>query len=274
MNSPLVSIVVPCYNQGQYLDEALQSILEQTYENWECIIVNDGSPDVTETTARQWVEKDGRFKYCSKENGGISNARNYGISNSIGEFILPLDADDKISNDYIDLAITEFQQNSSLKLVYCKASKFGDEIGPWILDPFSLYNLSIKNMIFCTALFRKKDWQLVEGYDVNMIHGVEDWEFWIAILKKGGNVKCLDVTGFFYRVKKVSRQMLLDKKKYDYSINYLSVKHADFFLQQHGNSIQLYRENLELKKFHLKVVSSFFYKIYKFPHNIYKKIKK
>ncbi|MDR6846418.1 glycosyltransferase family A protein [Flavobacterium granuli] len=270
----LVSIIIPCYNQAQYLEEALQSVFDQTYVQWECIIVNDGSPDNTEIIAKEWIIKDNRFKYLSQENGGVSSARNLGISNSNGEFILPLDADDKISKDYIDLAISAFKENSSLKLVYCKAEKFGDEVGLWNLNFFSLYNLSIKNVIFCSALFRKNDWELVGGYDVNMTHGVEDWEFWIALLKEGGQVKCLDSIGFYYRVKKVSRQKLFDDNKYNYSINYISIKHADFFLKQHGNSIRLYRENIELKKFHLKVVSSFVYKVYKFLMFLYEKVNK
>jgi glycosyltransferase involved in cell wall biosynthesis len=274
MEKPLVSIIVPSYNQAQYLDECLQSVLNQSYSNWECIIVNDGSPDDTEQIAVKWATKDKRFKYYNKVNEGVSSARNFGIANSIGEFILPLDADDKISTDYIDLSIAAFQENFSLKVVYCKADKFGEEVGSWILDSFSLHNLSIRNMIFCSALFRKEDWELVGGYDVNMIYGIEDWEFWIAILKNGGQVKCLDCIGFYYRVKKVSRQKLFDKDKYDHSINYISIKHADFFVNQHGNSIQLYRENVELKKFHSKVVSSFLYKVYKSPMFLYKKLSK
>ncbi|WP_374360648.1 glycosyltransferase family 2 protein, partial [Cloacibacterium sp.] len=75
---PLISVVVPCYNQAQYLDECLQSVLNQTYQDWECIIVNDGSPDHTEEIAKNWVEKDTRFIYLSKENGGLSSARNAG----------------------------------------------------------------------------------------------------------------------------------------------------------------------------------------------------
>jgi len=264
--NPLVSIIVPCYNQAQYLDESLQSVLDQTYQNWECIIVNDGSPDNTEPIAIEWTLKDQRFRYYKKATEGVSSARNFGIANSKGEFILPLDADDKLGNDYVMFAVEVFQKDSSLKVVYCKAEKFGDEKGSWDLEPFSLYNLSIKNMIFCSGLYRKYDWEQVGGYDENMIHGVEDWEFWIAMLKNRGNVKCLDKTVFFYRIKKVSRQMLFDRDKYDCAVDYLCIKHSDFFLKWHGNSIKLHRENLVLRDFHKKVVSSFFYKTYKLPY--------
>lgn len=82
MDSALISIIVPCYKQAHYLGEALQSVLEQTYENWECIIINDGSPDNTEIVAKKWIEKDVRFRYLYKENGGLSSARNAGIKKS------------------------------------------------------------------------------------------------------------------------------------------------------------------------------------------------
>lgn len=98
MNQPLISIIVPCYNQSQYLDECLQSVLDQTYPDWECIIVNDGSPDNTEEVARKWVEKDVRFKYFYKENGGLSSARNFGILKSEGVFVFFIDADDHLPN--------------------------------------------------------------------------------------------------------------------------------------------------------------------------------
>lgn len=87
MTNPLISVIVPCYNQAQYLDECLQSVVEQTYPNWECIIVNDGSPDNTEEIALQWTEKDSRFIYIKKENGGLSSARNAGLEIAKGKWI-------------------------------------------------------------------------------------------------------------------------------------------------------------------------------------------
>ncbi|EPR74697.1 Beta-1,3-glucosyltransferase [Winogradskyella psychrotolerans RS-3] len=273
MADPRISIIVPCYNQAIYLDECLSSVIQQTYNNWECIIVNDGSPDHTEEVAKAWCEKDVRFKYIYQTNKGVSAARNLGISKAFGLYVLPLDGDDKIAEDYIENALSVFEKDAKTKVVYCKAKKFGDVNEDWVLDPFSLYNLSIKNMIFCSALFLKKDWEKIGGYDENMIHGVEDWEFWIAMLKKGGVVKQLDSVGFYYRIKEVSRQKLFDKEQYVAVLNYLSIKHADFFVEQQGNPIQIYRENIILKKFHSKVTSSFVYKMYKCLSFIYKKIK-
>ncbi len=268
--TPKISVIVPCYNQAQYLDECLQSVLDQTYQNWECIIVNDGSPDHTVEIATLWVAKDKRFKYIYKQNGGLSSARNAGIEVAVGEYILPLDADDKIGVDYIKIALIEFESDPELKVVYCEAEKFGLESGKWILKPFTLKDLSLSNMIFCSAIYRKQDWIRVGGYDVKMIYGLEDWEFWISILKSGGQVHCLKYLGFNYRIKENSMILKLEQNRKVEIFDYLSIKHADFFVQQLGNSVQLYKQNLILKKFHLSVINSFYYKIYKFPFIIFK----
>lgn len=235
MNYPLVSIIVPCYNQAQYLDEALQSVLDQTYSDWECIIVNDGSADNIEEVAKYWTENDRRFKCLYQENGGLSSARNFGITHASGQYILPLDADDKISRDYVLLALQEFEKDSGVKIVYCKAEKFGDEVGSLNLKPFAIKTLAMENMIFCTALYRKEEWKKVGGYDIKMIYGLEDWEFWIALLKNGGEVKCLNEVGFNYRIKSNSMLKHLTNEKINYSLEYMSVKHADFFVEQYGS---------------------------------------
>jgi glycosyltransferase involved in cell wall biosynthesis len=262
MNNPKVSIIVPCYNQAQYLQEALQSVLEQTYQNWECIIVNDGSPDDTESIAQEWVSKDSRFVYLCKENGGLSSARNEGIAIAKGEFILPLDADDKIAPKYIELAVASFQEDKSLKVVYCKAEKFGVEKGLWKLSPFSLFDLARFNMIFCSGVYRKEDWELVGGYDVNMIYGLEDWEFWIAILKKEGNVKCLNEVGFYYRIRTNSMARVINQVERNFSEIYVIKKHADFFILNYDDlnkNIKIMEHNLKSEKFVINLFTKMFF---------------
>lgn len=270
MSNNFVSIIVPCYNQAIYLSEALESVLNQTYLDWECIIVNDGSSDNTDEVVREWLKKDSRFKYIKKENGGLSNARNSGIEACNGYYVLPLDADDKIASNYIAMAIDAFLQNKFLKLVYCKAEKFGDESGLWDLKPFSLHELSRNNMIFPAAMFKKQDWKDVNGYDSNMTYGWEDWEFWIALLKNGGEVKQLDIVGFYYRIKSESMLKSIDNKKARYLLNYLSVKHADFFVKYYGSFKEMeeksyfrefdFKQKLASKKFILHMFFKTFFK--------------
>ena len=107
MNNTRVSIIIPCYNQAKYLEETLYSILNQTYSNWECLIVNDGSSDETEQIAKQFTARDKRFNYFFKENGGLSSARNFGLNKSTGTYIQFLDSDDFIDNAKLELSINE-----------------------------------------------------------------------------------------------------------------------------------------------------------------------
>lgn len=209
MNNALVSVIVPCYKQAQYLSEALHSILEQTYQNWECIIVNDGSPDNTVEVAQEWLTKDNRFKYIYKENGGLSSARNAGIKTALGKYILPLDADDMISKNYLEVCLLEFKNNPHVKLVYGSAIKFGAVNLPWNLSKFKYAALLQNNMIYCSALFKKDDWELIGGYDEEMKFGFEDWEFWLRLLNHNSIVLKCDAAVFFYRTKKNSMITIL-----------------------------------------------------------------
>ena len=103
--TPLISVVIPAYNAEQFLDETLESVLSQTYENWECIIVNDGSTDNTESIAKKWCEKDARFRYFYKENSGASDTRNFGIKEARGEYIAFLDADDLYMPNFLKVCL-------------------------------------------------------------------------------------------------------------------------------------------------------------------------
>lgn len=237
--NPLVSIIVPCYKQAQYLEDALNSVASQSYSNWECIIVNDGSPDNTEVIAQKWTTKDPRFIYIKLDNSGVCAARNTAIEKAKGEFILPLDADDRIGKEYVAKALEAFKNDIKLKVVYCKVEFFGDKKGVWELPDFSLVNLSRCNMIVCSAMYKKSEWHRIGGYDTEMIFGIEDWEFWISILKVGGGVKRLDYIGFYYRIKIKSRQKDLDLKKKQAMLEYISVKHVDFFVKHCGSFVSL-----------------------------------
>lgn len=164
----MISIIVPCYNQAKYLPETLDSVLAQTYEDWECIIVNDGSPDNTEEVAKDYCDKDSRFKYAYKENGGLADARNFGIKASMGEYILPLDSDDKIAPTYIEKAIRYFELHTDTTLVYCKADRFDGKNEPWSLPEYNYENLLWGNSIFCSAIYRRADYDKTNGYNTNM----------------------------------------------------------------------------------------------------------
>ncbi len=253
MTNPLISIIVPCYNQAQYLDECLQSVLDQTYQNWECIIVNDSSPDNTEEVAMRWVDKDTRFNYLYKENGGVASARNLGINIAKGEWILPLDGDDKINEDY--LLLSEKYFSDDVDLIYCNASFFGDLEESWELQNFTYTDLLKSNMIFCTAFYKKESWLKTEGYDNQLVFGYEDWEFWISLLNEDSKVIKLDYLGFYYRRKQVSRDVFVneDIDKKITSFNYIYSKHLSKYMYYDKNAISNYKM-LSQKLDHLNII--------------------
>ncbi len=237
MSHKKISIIVPCYNQVQYLDEALQSVLDQTYQDWECIIVNDGSTDHTEEVARKWVSKDSRFIYLKKENGGLSSARNTGIIMAKGAYILPLDADDRIASEYLDKAQIYFDKD--YKIIYCQAYFFGNRVEPWLLSDYSYEGILFNNQIFCSAFFKKSDWESVGGYDENLKYGREDWDFWLSILNKNSSVLKLDYVGFFYRQKNISMDVEINSNQelLQETENYIYKKHLKKYLFYNSNAI-------------------------------------
>lgn len=214
-NLKLVSIIVPCYNQGEYLAETLDSVLKQTYQNWECIIINDGSTDNSKQVALEYCNKDIRLHYYNQENQGLPMARNNGIHHSHGEYILPLDADDTICPEYVELAAAVLDEHSEVKIAYCRAEFFGARTGEWCLPPFNMQAMLTENCIFCSAMYRRKDYDTTLGYNPNMRGGFEDWDFWLSILEQGGTVYQIPKILFRYRKKEQSMfvDLVADKRK-------------------------------------------------------------
>ncbi|AOZ98512.1 glycosyltransferase family 2 protein [Flavobacterium commune] len=280
MNSTLVSIIVPCYKQAHYLSEALQSVLEQSYANWECIIVNDGSPDTTELVAKEWLEKDNRFKYLYKENGGLPSARNAGIKTSLGEFILPLDADDILHHDYLKKIVPVLESNDTLAIVSCYTKFFTNKLSNIVyeLKPIgtTYHALIFQNTLVATSLYRKKCWEEVGGYDETMKKGYEDWEFWIALTKGGLEYKVVEEFLFYYR--RAKKSMLVDtRNKYaEKNMEYIFKKHKDIYCKHFDNTAEVlfyYIKTHRMGKMELK--KSLEYKIGKLimkPFQMLKKI--
>lgn len=199
-----VSITIPCYNAGDQLVEAVESALAQTYPDVEIVIVDDGSTDLrTQEILRsqRWP----RTRVLFQRNAGPAAARNRAIEAAEGDLILPLDADDRIAATYVEKAVAAMEGRPDVGIVYCKAMKFGAEEGPWNLPPYTLRELVIDNVIFVTSLFRKSDWRAVGGFNEALLHGVEDYDFWIRIVNLGRQVVQLDEYLFFYRIQEASR---------------------------------------------------------------------
>lgn len=238
----LVSIIVPCYKQSQYLDEALQSVLDQTYTNWECIIVNDGSPDHTEEIAKRWVKSDLRFFYLKKDNGGLSSARNLGLDNAKGNYLQFLDSDDILDNRKLELSIKELHVDMSVNLVisnfrmftvnpnlssapYCELKKelftFKNVLFKWD----SLFTIPIHCGLFKSSLFN--DFRFPEE-----LKAKEDWIMWLHLFLKEPKVLFYNKSLAYYRTHKDSlrKDDKFMEENYIRAIVYLSnmVKEKDY----------------------------------------------
>lgn len=253
----LVSVIIPCYNQSHFLNDAFQSVLAQTCVNWECIIVNDGSTDATEEVATSLCKQDHRLQYLSKENGGVSSARNAGIAKASGKYILALDADDKIHPSYLANALEAFEKDKQLFVVYAEAEYFGGRTGQWALPKYSYKALLLNNLIYCSAIFRKSDFEKAGGYDEQLKDGWEDWELWIRLLYNAKKVFKLPQVGFYYRQKEGSMLHLLirNDEKWEKTEKYIFKKHHQIYQEYFGGMIANLRKikKLETELTNIKV---------------------
>ena len=264
MRMHLVSIIIPCYNHAKFLPDALQSVIEQDCENWECIVVNDGSTDNTEEIIRQWSNKDTRFKYFYKENGGLSSARNFGIEKSNAEYILTLDSDDKFDKTFISKALKVINDDPKIGIVSCWGKRFVDNIYYDIFKPNgkNIEDFLFQNAAIGNSMFRKKCWIEAGGYDENMKKGYEDWEFYLRISKLGWNTMIIQEPLFFYRQHKTSmRKEALNK--FDKEIRlYIFKKHKDLYLKYFDQTVENLLTIIDLnRRNELKRINSIDFKL-------------
>jgi glycosyltransferase involved in cell wall biosynthesis len=236
-----VSVVVPCYNQEKFLKETLDSVLAQTYSDWECIVVNDGSTDNSEQVILNYLAQDGRFKYLFQSNQGVSSARNMGIASACGEYILPLDGDDFLFKHCLEESVRVLSENSQVKVVCGAAELFGEWSGIWNLPYEGIKKLLSVNSLHCSSMFRRSEWETVGGYKTNMKYGWEDWDFWISILKSGGEVCKLQTNHLRYRIQKKSRERSIqcNPERYLQMTRQLYDNHAELYLEHIGNPLEL-----------------------------------
>jgi glycosyltransferase involved in cell wall biosynthesis len=232
-----VSIVVPCYNQAKSLPQTLASVFNQSYQNWECIIVNDGSPDNTAEIARLWVDKDVRFRYLEKSNGGLASARNAGIAAAKGKIILPLDSDDLIKPLFLEKCLCLFGTVPDLEVISTYVEFFGAYSGIWKPPGTSIDHFVHMNPIVCTSLFSKTLWVKLSGYDEDMRSGFEDWDFWLRAADSGVTFKVLPEPLFRYRRNNNSMIEGAFSKRADI-VSYLLAKNSHIFQKNYIAAIQ------------------------------------
>ncbi len=205
---PKISVVIPCYNHGRYIDEAVNSILNQTYQDFEIIIVDDGSTDpFTVQKLKTYLKP--KTTVVHIKNQGPSAARNAGVKLAKGDYILTLDADDLFDVSFLEKAITVLEQQPQVGVVTCGIQHVGASKKKVLPQGGGVENFLAGNGVLGSAFFRKICWEEAGGYDESMKDdnmGYEDWNFWIDVTKRGWTVYVIPEYLFYYRIHKVSRR--------------------------------------------------------------------
>lgn len=225
-----VSVIIPVYNMELYIAETLDSVLQSDYNNFEVIVMDDGSTDDSYSVAQKYAESDSRVRLYRQPNGGASLARNNAIEKAEGVYILPVDGDDLISSNYISQAAEILDESPNVKVVSREAEFFGKKTGRWKFKPFSLNLLCRTNLIDACSMYRKSDWRAVGGYG-KKIMGREDWDFWLSIFATGGDFVRLPIVGFYYRIRANSKRVrtrVLHKEV----IDAFNIRHKPLFYKE------------------------------------------
>ena len=267
-----LSIVIPCFNDGQFIREALASAEAYPDPIYEIIIVNDGSTDPV--TCQVFDELRGRgYKIIDQPNQGLSAARNTGIKLARGEYILPLDSDNRIRPAYIYKGIEILDKFSDVAVVYGDVERFGEGIddlqeipdfnlsyedvsfvngfrGVQKVPDFNLSWLVNHNYIDACAVFRKSVWEECGPYDRNMPFGCyEDWDFWLSIAKKGYKFHHVPEVLFDYRVRPISLSTAArSEEKSKVVCRYIASKHAALFPKEYRYYFNFYRGWLKVQQ--------------------------
>ncbi|MFI1772223.1 glycosyltransferase family 2 protein [Thalassobellus citreus] len=240
----LVSIIIPCYNDAEYIEQSVHSALNQKYQNKEVIVVDDGSNKATKLVLETLKPK--LTKLITQENKGQSSARNLGIAHAKGEYILVLDSDDFFEPTFSEKAIQIFENEENIKVVSCYAKLIGNNLKNRIFEPKGgeLKNFLVSNEVLGTSMFKKQDWESVNGYDESMRSGFEDWEYFIRLLKNGGEAFVIKEPLFNYRQRFGSTTSRANKNKYNL-LEYIYLKHKDVYVDNYESFITFLLSKIE-----------------------------
>ncbi len=197
MTPPAVSVVVPCFNGGRFLDGLLASLKAQTFRDFEVVIVDDGSNEPA--TCRKLAELGEAGRVLRQDNRGLPAARNAGFAAARGEFILPLDCDDTLAPSYLEETVSRLRADSSKSFAFTDMRLVGGLSGTLGRNLNAFDQLFINRLPYC-MLIRKAAWRAVGGYDAAMRDGYEDWDFNVRLLRAGFQGIRIAKPLFIYRV--------------------------------------------------------------------------
>jgi glycosyltransferase involved in cell wall biosynthesis len=252
-----VSVIVPCYNLGAYLDEAIDSVFAQTFQDFEIVIVNDGSTD-PDTNRLLADYRRPRTRVVQSEHRGLAAARNLAIQHARGRYLCALDADDKLAPTFLERTTRRLDGEEGLTFVSCWLKTFGAEDWVWKQDRCDLPTLLGECTVATPALVRAAAVRAAGGYDTCMpVQGYEDWDLWITLVERGGRGAIIPEVLFHYRRRPGSMSETCCRGEAHLSLmRYLVSKHEasyrehllDVLIHQEAASCELLKETYALDR--------------------------
>lgn len=205
-NQPTVGVVIPCYNHGEFLRDAISSALAQTHPVSDIVVVDDGSTDVATLATLNSIKSEfasaigGKgVRVIRQANAGLAAARNTGVRSLSTKYYVALDSDDAIEPTFVQKLLTPLEAHPTLGYAYSWVQYFGSHSGQWHCPQYDAAKLLVENLSVATALIRREAFDAANGYNVDMVHGFEDWDFWLCILKHGWHGALVSEPLFRYR---------------------------------------------------------------------------
>ena len=229
--NPLISVVIPCFNDGNYLPETISKLGLQTNQSFEIIIVNDGSTDNNTLQVLDQLAEQPNITVLHKENGRMSSARNHGVNHAKGKYIAALDADDYFDPSFFAKAVAILEQEPNTAVVTSYIKYFGNKTGISKPRGGNAFNFLFSSECPACAIVRKSCWEEVGGYDEQMKMGYEDWEFYIRITKLGWFVEVIQEKLLYYRQTAGSTHKNDTIPHRQELINYIIDKHHDWYIE-------------------------------------------
>jgi len=255
----LVSVIIPCYNGAKYLAQALESVKWQTWQNWECILIDDGSTDNSAEIFKNYAQNDSRFRYFYQRNSGAASARNKGLDVANGEFIQFLDADDIILPERLKLCIDQFKLHPEVDVVYTDYICFDGNTGfthflpakvPF--DDFTrafMFHLDLSFVILMHSFLFRRDLILKNKFDEALHSHAEDMDCWIRIALSGAKFLYIDEILSIYRRSEntlARDEVKLYLAKLGIMEKYKNNPKTIEYISEYTNTVQHYSERLAI----------------------------
>ncbi len=244
---PFFSIIIPNYNLGKYLPECLASVMQQEYQDFEVIIIDDGSTEELSHTYFKDLQQE-KVQVHLRNNEGVSAARNFGASVAKGDYFLFLDADDKIDKRYLRLAYEKLQADHSIDYIYCDLQEFerGNNyrsLGELVLDDVLLHAVT-----HVSGIISRRLWNRVGGFDIDYRNGWEDWDLLIRITATAPKYYKIPEPMLLYRIRENSRDQHANAQYNAELEQKIFLKNINIYLTKYKEPLTLLRDFEKQKK--------------------------